>query len=92
MKKLAEQGQELPPELLASLIKQGSANSPLSVTRSRWLVSITLASLAIGLGFWAFMIEDSMDGAKLMLMIALVFAAGAIGTAMLALAEQRSPK
>lgn len=89
MRKMAEQGQELPPELLESLLKQGAPRGPLRFARSRWLVAIMLASIAIGFTFWAFVGEDSVDDQKLMVTIALVFAAGAAGTALLARAEQR---
>jgi hypothetical protein len=90
MKKLAEEGKELPPELIDSLLKQRSAGGPLRIMRSRWLVSITLASLAIGFAFAAFVVIDSLDSAKIVVAIALVFGAASIGTALLTLAEQRS--
>lgn len=92
MRHMAERGQELPPELLESLLKQGSPSGPLRFRRSRWLVSITLASIAIGFVFWALAFESALDNAKVMLTIGLVFAAGAAGTALLARAEQRSGK
>ncbi|HEY0114716.1 MAG TPA: hypothetical protein VGB54_03240 [Allosphingosinicella sp.] len=90
MRQLAERGQELPPELLESLLKQGSGQGPLRFARTRWLVSITLASIALGFLFWAFVVEDAVDDQKVMVTIALVFGAGAAGTALLARAEQRS--